>query len=48
LLGNKLDLQDHREVAVGEGITKAAKINAKFYEISAYDSTCRFLVFDKR
>lgn len=43
LLGNKLDMKDHREVATGEGKTKAAKINAKFYEISAYDSTRKFL-----
>ncbi|KAI1719122.1 ras family domain-containing protein [Ditylenchus destructor] len=38
LVGNKADLKADREVAEGEGISKAAKINAKFYEISALDT----------
>lgn len=37
LVGNKADLTDKRMVAKGEGITKAAMMGAKFYEISAYD-----------
>ncbi|KAE9552124.1 hypothetical protein FO519_004660 [Halicephalobus sp. NKZ332] len=37
LVGNKADLEASRQVTEGEGLTKAAKLGAKFFEISAYD-----------
>ncbi|KHN79789.1 Ras-related protein RABH1c [Toxocara canis] len=37
LVGNKGDLGDRRQVAYGEGATKALMHNAKFYEITALD-----------
>uniref|UniRef100_F1KUV7 Ras-related protein RABH1C n=2 Tax=Ascaris TaxID=6251 RepID=F1KUV7_ASCSU len=37
LIGNKGDLGDRRQVAYGEGATKALMHNAKFYEITALD-----------
>ncbi|MFH4980200.1 hypothetical protein AB6A40_006909 [Gnathostoma spinigerum] len=38
IVGNKCDLADQRQVAHGEGLTKAYKYGAKYYEISAFDS----------
>ena len=35
LIGNKADCEDKRQVAVGEGVAKALRMNARFYELSA-------------
>ena len=35
LIGNKADMEDKRQVAVGEGVAKALRLNARFYELSA-------------
>ncbi|VDK25180.1 unnamed protein product [Anisakis simplex] len=37
IIGNKGDLGEQRQVAYGEGATKALMHNAKFYEITAKD-----------
>lgn len=36
LIGNKSDLESSRQVTKGEGLTKASRLNAKFFEVSAY------------
>lgn len=36
LVGNKNDLDARREVAYGEGVTKALRLGARFYEVNMY------------
>jgi small GTP-binding protein len=45
LIGNKLDLECSRQVTEGEGITKAARLNAHFFEVSAYKTVIIDSVF---
>lgn len=45
LIGNKSDLESIRQVTEGEGLTKAAKLNAHFFEVSAYNSAIIDSVF---
>ncbi|CAI4233349.1 unnamed protein product [Auanema sp. JU1783] len=37
LIGNKTDLVEKRQIAKGEGVNKALRLNARFYEISSDD-----------
>uniref|UniRef100_A0A914Z7F9 Uncharacterized protein n=1 Tax=Panagrolaimus superbus TaxID=310955 RepID=A0A914Z7F9_9BILA len=45
LIGNKLDIECSRQITEGEGITKAAKLNAHFFEVSAYKTATIDSVF---
>lgn len=45
LIGNKADLESSRQVTEGEGLVKAAKLGAKFFEINAFDSVVIDSVF---
>eukprot|EP00927_Polykrikos_kofoidii_P071140 TRINITY_DN67465_c0_g1_i1.p1 TRINITY_DN67465_c0_g1~~TRINITY_DN67465_c0_g1_i1.p1 ORF type:complete len:203 (-),score=39.84 TRINITY_DN67465_c0_g1_i1:235-843(-) len=40
LVGNKVDLVDHRQVTTQEGAEFAAKFNMQFFETSAKEETC--------
>lgn len=43
LIGNKTDLVEKREVTEAEGKAMAAKINAKFFELSNDQPNCKFV-----